>query len=114
MLFEWLRGWLFTGFPWLNLGYTQIDGPLAGYAPVVGVYGVSLLVALSGGLLWGLIRWSGRRRLAAGLGLAAIWLGGRRSAAGALDPARRAAFQGQRVAGQHPAGDQMDTGCRAS
>ncbi len=76
VLLEWLRGWLFTGFPWLNLGYTQIEGPLAGYAPVAGVYGVSLLVALCGGLLWGLIRWRGTARIATALALAAIWLGG--------------------------------------
>ncbi len=76
VLCEWLRGWLLTGFPWLNLGYTQIDGPLAGYAPIAGVYGVSLLAALSGGLLWGILRWSARRRVAAGIGLAALWLGG--------------------------------------
>lgn len=76
VLVEWLRGWLFTGFPWLNLGYTQIDGPLAGYAPLLGVQGVSLLVALSGGLLWGLIRWSGRPRWAAGIALVALWLSG--------------------------------------
>jgi apolipoprotein N-acyltransferase len=76
VLFEWLRGWLFTGFPWLNLGYTQIDGPLAGYAPVAGVYGLSLLTALSGGLLWGLIRWPGPGRVAAVASLAALWLGG--------------------------------------
>ncbi|MCW8918024.1 MAG: apolipoprotein N-acyltransferase [Gammaproteobacteria bacterium] len=50
---EWLRGWLFTGFPWLNLGYSMIDAPLAGYAPLLGVYGVTLAVALSAGaLLW--------------------------------------------------------------
>jgi len=48
---EWLRGWVFTGFPWLNLGYSQIDSPLAAYAPVTGVYGVSLAVALSAGAL---------------------------------------------------------------
>lgn len=47
---EWLRGWLFTGFPWLALGYSQVpDSPLAGYAPVLGVYGVSLLAALTAG-----------------------------------------------------------------
>jgi apolipoprotein N-acyltransferase len=76
VLCEWLRGWLFTGFAWLDLGYTQIDGPLAGYAPIAGVYGLSLLTAVSGGLLWGLIRWPGRGRLAASTGLAVIWLGG--------------------------------------
>ena len=76
VLFEWLRGWLFTGFAWLKLGYSQIDGPLSGYAPIGGVYGLSLLTAVSGGLLWGLIRWPGRGRLAAGTGLAIIWLGG--------------------------------------
>ena len=76
ILIEWLRGWLFTGFPWLSLGYTQIDGPLGAYAPIAGVYGVGLLVVLSAGLLWGLLRWSGPGRVAAGLGLALVWLAG--------------------------------------
>jgi apolipoprotein N-acyltransferase len=44
---EWLRGWFLSGFPWLTLGYSQPGSPLAGWLPVVGVYGVSLLVALS-------------------------------------------------------------------
>jgi apolipoprotein N-acyltransferase len=47
VLSEWVRGWLFTGFPWLYLGYSQIDSPLAGFAPLVGVLGVSWLVALT-------------------------------------------------------------------
>jgi apolipoprotein N-acyltransferase len=48
---EWLRGMIFTGFPWLTLGYAHSDSPLAGYAPVLGVYGVSLVAAISAGML---------------------------------------------------------------
>jgi apolipoprotein N-acyltransferase len=48
---EWLRGMIFTGFPWLTLGYAHNGSPLAGYAPVFGVYGVSLMAAVSAGLL---------------------------------------------------------------
>jgi len=51
-LFEWVRGWIFTGFPWLAVGYSAAPyGPLAGFAPLLGVYGVSLLTALSASLL---------------------------------------------------------------
>ena len=44
---EWLRGWAFSGFPWLSLGYSQIDSPLSGWAPIFGVYGISLMLLLS-------------------------------------------------------------------
>jgi len=54
LVVEWLRGWLFTGFPWLSLGYSQMDLPLAGYVPLFGVYGAGALLVLSAGLvnLW--------------------------------------------------------------
>lgn len=72
LLFEWIRGLFLTGFPWLNLGYSQIDTPLAGYAPLLGVYGVSWLGISSAGLLL-LLK---QRMLPALLLLAGIWLGG--------------------------------------
>ena len=43
VIFEWLRSFLFTGFPWAYLGYTQLDSPLQNYAPIIGVYGISWL-----------------------------------------------------------------------
>jgi len=51
VLVEWVRGWFLSGFTWLQLGYSQIDSPLAGLLPLVGVYGVGWVVAASGGLL---------------------------------------------------------------
>jgi apolipoprotein N-acyltransferase len=68
-LFEWLRGWVFTGVPWLAVGYSQLDSPLAGFAPVVGVYGVSFAVALCAGLLCVVISGSSKARIAGGVAL---------------------------------------------
>ncbi len=50
--FEYLRGWVVSGFPWLTMGYSQtpgggIEAPLAGYAAIVGAYGLSWLLAIS-------------------------------------------------------------------
>lgn len=50
VLGEWFRGWFLTGFPWLYLGYGQIDTWLAGWLPILGVLGVSFAIALSGAL----------------------------------------------------------------
>ena len=75
---EWVRGLIFTGFPWLTFGYSQAAAsPLAGYAPVLGVYGVSLLVALSAGLfalLWQ-VRWSRPGQIAWAV-VAMVWITG--------------------------------------
>src|SRR5690606_1134588 len=50
-LSEWVRSWIFTGFPWLAVGYSQVPySPLAGFVPIIGIYGVSLLTVLAAGL----------------------------------------------------------------
>lgn len=55
---EWIRSWLFTGFPWLYLGYSHLHSWLAGWAPLVGVMGVSFVVVFTAGALAYL--WLGR------------------------------------------------------
>ena len=62
VLIEWLRGWVLTGFPWLAIGYSQIDLPTAGWAPVLGVYGVSFMTVLSTTAVLVAIMTSGRQR----------------------------------------------------
>lgn len=71
-LFEWWRGWMFTGVPWLALGYSQVDSPLGGFAPLVGVYGVSFVTALCAALLAVMVGF-GRARVAAGMTLLFIF-----------------------------------------
>jgi len=55
ILFEWSRSWFLTGFPWLFSGYAHTDTALAQWAPVLGVYGVSFMVALSASALYLLV-----------------------------------------------------------
>jgi apolipoprotein N-acyltransferase len=74
-LLEWVRGWLFTGFPWLALGYSQIDGPLAGLAPSLGVFGVSWAVMVSAGLVLMLFHRDWRRGLSSGGAIVVFWSG---------------------------------------
>jgi apolipoprotein N-acyltransferase len=51
-LFEWLLSWIFTGFPWLALGYSAAGWPLQGYAPLGGVYVLSFITVSVAGMLW--------------------------------------------------------------
>jgi apolipoprotein N-acyltransferase len=55
VLMEWVRGWLFTGFPWLYLGTTQVHGILGGFAPLVGTYGTSFFVVFVAALIVALL-----------------------------------------------------------
>lgn len=76
MLAEWLRGYLFTGFPWLALGYSQApDSPLVGFAPILGVYGISFLLIFSAAMLF---FWfdSGFRAKRYAVTFCALWVGG--------------------------------------
>ncbi|HEY3327073.1 MAG TPA: apolipoprotein N-acyltransferase [Novimethylophilus sp.] len=73
---EWIRGWIFTGFPWLAVGYSQVPySPLAGFAPLFGIYGVSLLTATCAALIAAAFaKRLGKKPLA--LWLLALWLSG--------------------------------------
>ncbi len=79
-LLEWVRGWLLTGFPWLAIGYSQVpSSPLAGFAPVLGAYGVSFAAAAAGAILAAFARspaWSRRRAALAGAFIALLATGG--------------------------------------
>ena len=72
-LSEWLREWVLTGFPWLALGYSQSDSVLAGWAPVLGVHGLSLFAAVLAGALALMVNGTMVARSVA-LGLAALLL----------------------------------------
>ena len=51
VVFEWIRGWIFTGFPWLLVGHVHHTGPLQGVLPVFGSYGASWVTILLGSFL---------------------------------------------------------------
>ncbi|WP_263911289.1 apolipoprotein N-acyltransferase [Achromobacter sp. 79A6] len=81
--FEWVRAVLLTGFPWLNIGYAQVDSPIAGWAPLLGVHGMAFVSAFAAAAIASLWRQAsdrkqardGRRALAAGVALALVAAG---------------------------------------
>lgn len=54
-LMSWLFTWVLTGFPWLNLGISQINSPLAGYLSLFGILGVTTICAFEGALLFAML-----------------------------------------------------------
>lgn len=77
ILVEWLRGWVLTGFPWMAFGYGLIDTPLAGWAPVAGVYGVSFMLVLStAAILVAFLTESAKARSAAVVMIVLPWIAG--------------------------------------
>ncbi|MCC2637104.1 MAG: apolipoprotein N-acyltransferase [Moraxellaceae bacterium] len=76
VLGEWLRTWFLTGFPWLFTGYAFVDTPLAGYAPLFGVFGISLIAVFSALVLVRALAQPGGLRSPALPVAIALWMGG--------------------------------------
>ncbi|NBA97469.1 apolipoprotein N-acyltransferase [Pseudomonas sp. R5(2019)] len=98
---EAFRGWFLTGFPWLYSGYSQLDGPLAGLAPLGGVWLISFSLAVTAALLCNLAHLKDRKAfLVAGIVvMAAPWvvglsLKGHAWTSPSGEPLRVAAIQG--------------------
>ena len=71
---EWLRGSMFTGFPWNPIGVVLADSPWLRSAPYLGTYGLSLLVILGGGALWLALRQRSTPAAVIAVGLLAVGL----------------------------------------
>lgn len=67
LLTEWCRGWILTGFPWLNVGTSQTDSILVSFAPVIGDYGISFIVCILAMAITVLLTKKGTLRLASGV-----------------------------------------------
>ena len=80
LVFEWLQGYVMTGFSWMQIGYTQIDLPLSGFAPIFGNHAISGMVAFCAGAIVLLVAYrqqmNNRQIAALIVSLIALWLSG--------------------------------------
>ena len=103
VLFEWLLVWIFTGFPWLALGYTAAGWPLQGYAPLGGVYALSFITVSVAGMLWLIVQ----RRPRFSAGSDSRDRGRRGLAPCGVEHAGGRAGRRRAAAGKHRAGDEV-------
>lgn len=72
ILVEYLRGyWVLNGFPWLQIAYSQMETPLAGYIAVLGVYGAGFIAALTASLIVEMV--TGNKKLRSVTMLIVLW-----------------------------------------
>ena len=76
LFIEWWRGWFLSGFSWLSLGYSQTGTWLGGFAPVIGVYGISALLLVCAGAVTALVLGTQRQRAVAAVVLVVPWIAG--------------------------------------
>ncbi len=73
---EWFRAWGILGFPWIQIGYSQLNSPLTGYAAVFGTYGVGWMVALTAGLILVFLKFSTGKKWLTICAVLVLWVGG--------------------------------------
>ena len=76
LLIEYFRGyWVLNGFPWLQIAYSQLETPLAGYIPLIGAYGTGFLTALTASVIVFMFH-AKKHRLLLSIILTALWATG--------------------------------------
>lgn len=74
LITEWCRGWILTGFPWLNIGTSQTDSLFANYAPVIGDYGISFIICIIAVAITVLIKGSVKHKIISSIVISVIMI----------------------------------------